>query len=161
MPTTSEPELDRLDRAILTELQRDGRIANVELAERVRLSPSACLRRVKALEASGLISGYHAVLDRDRLGRGLTVFISLRVQQHSRERSRSIEDALIGTSGVIAVHIVSGDADFLVEAAVRDLGDYERLLLDQILAIEGVTDARSTFAIRTALAHGPLPVGRG
>jgi len=131
---------------------------NVELAERVALSPSSCLRRTKALEAAGLIAGYRAELDRQRLGLGLTVFISLRVQQHSRVTSRAIEDALTAIPAVVACYVVSGEADFLVEAVVPDLGAYELLLLDQVLAIEAVSDARSTFAIRTVLGRGALPV---
>src|SRR4051812_16825904 len=148
MPSES---YDKTDRAILSELQQSGRMANVDLAEKVRLSPSACLRRTKALEEGGLIAGYRAELDRTRLGLGLTVFISLKVEQHSRDTSRLIEDALSSIPAVVACYVVSGEADFLLEAVVPDLGAYEELLLDQILAIGPVTDARSTFAIRTVL----------
>jgi Lrp/AsnC family transcriptional regulator, leucine-responsive regulatory protein len=155
MPPTS---FDKTDRAILTELQQRGRTANVDLAEAVRLSPSACLRRTKALEESGVIAGYRAELDRNRLGLGLTVFISLRVEQHSRATSRQIEDALTAIPAVVACYVVSGEADFLVEAVVPDLGCYEELLLDQVLAIGPVADARSTFAIRTVLSRGALPL---
>ncbi|MQA79328.1 MAG: winged helix-turn-helix transcriptional regulator [Streptosporangiales bacterium] len=149
---------DKTDRAILSHLQQDGRVANVDLAEAVSLSPSSCLRRTKALEADGLIAGYRAELDRGRLGLGLTVFISLRVEQHSRETSQHIETALAEIPAVVSCHVVSGEADFLVEAVVPSLVEYERLLLDQILAIESVRDARSTFAIRTVLDRGPLPL---
>jgi Lrp/AsnC family transcriptional regulator, leucine-responsive regulatory protein len=151
---------DKTDRAILEHLQEDGRIANVDLADAVSLSPSSCLRRTKALEADGIISGYRAELDRNRARLGLTVFITLRVQQHSRERSEQIEAALIAIPAVIACHVVSGEADFLIEAVVPSLAAYERLLLDEILAIGSVTDVRSTFAIRTVLSRGPLPLGQ-
>jgi Lrp/AsnC family transcriptional regulator, leucine-responsive regulatory protein len=154
----STPIHDRIDRAILDRLQQEGRIPNVELAEAVSLSPSSCLRRTKALEADGVIAGYRAELGRERLGLGLTVFISLRVAQHSRDTSRSIEDALLAIPAVVACHVISGEADFLVEAVVPNLAAYENLLLDQILAIAPVTDARSTFAIRTVLSRGPLPL---
>jgi Lrp/AsnC family leucine-responsive transcriptional regulator len=153
-----EPTFDRTDRAILRLLQQDGRMANVDLAEAVALSPSSCLRRTKALEASGIIAGYRAELDRAQAGLGLTVFISLKVEQHSRATSRQIEDALTAIPAVVACHVVSGEADFFIEAVVPGLGEYERLLLDQILAIAPVTDARSMFAIRTVLSRGPLPV---
>ena len=116
---------DKTDRAILTELQGHGRTANVDLAEKVRLSPSACLRRTKALEEAGLITGYRAELDRTGVGLGLTVFISLKVEQHSRATSRLIEDALTAIPAVVACYVVSGEADFLVEAVVPDLGTYE------------------------------------
>lgn len=149
---------DAIDRAILAELQRDGRIANVDLAEKVRLSPSACLRRTKALERAGVIAGYRAELDPRALGLGLTVFVSLRVDQHSRAVSRQIEDALLAIPEVVACYVVSGEADFLVQAMVPDLGGYEALLLDQVLAIAAVTDARSMFAIRTVADRGPLPL---
>ncbi len=84
--------------------------------------------------------------------------MSLKVGRHSRENQRRVEDALIEIPAVVACHVVSGEADFLVEAVVPNLGAYEQLLLDQVLAIEEVTDARSTFAIRTILTRGPLPV---
>ena len=149
---------DRVDRAIVAELQRDGRIANVDLADAVGLSPSACLRRVKALEASGIIAGYHAEVDRGRAGLGLTVFIGLRVERHSRETSSVIERALLAIPEVVACYVVSGSDDFLVEAAVPDLASYEQVLLDQILAIGPVTQAHTTFAIRSVLSRGPLPL---
>jgi Lrp/AsnC family leucine-responsive transcriptional regulator len=155
MPTEG---YDRTDRAILGLLQQDGRMANVDLAEAVSLSPSSCLRRTKALEADGVISGYRAELDREKAGLGLTVFVSLKVQQHSRQISREIETALTAIPAVVACYVVSGEADFFIEAVVPGLGEYERLLLDQLLSIEPVTDARSMFAIRTVLARGPLPV---
>ena len=149
---------DKVDRAIVTHLQRDGRIANVDLADAVALSPSACLRRVKALEASGIIAGYHAEVSRARAGLGLTVFIGLSVEGHSRETSAQVEAALLAIPAVVACYLVSGTDDFLIEAAVPDLASYEQVLLDQILAIPAVTEARSTFAIRTVLSRGPLPL---
>jgi Lrp/AsnC family leucine-responsive transcriptional regulator len=151
-------EADRIDRAIVTELQRDGRIANVDLAEKVSLSPSACLRRVKALEASGVIAGYRAEIDRTKAGLGLTVFIGLRVESHSRAASAQVEAALLAIPAVVACYLVSGTDDFMVEVAVPDLAGYERLLLDQVLAIPAVVEARSTFIIRTVLGRGPVPL---
>jgi Lrp/AsnC family transcriptional regulator, leucine-responsive regulatory protein len=150
---------DKVDRAIVAELQRDGRIANVDLAEAVGLSPSACLRRVKALEADGIIAGYRAEVSRSRAGLGLTVFIGLKVVNHTRDTSQRMEEALLAIPAVVACYLVSGSDDFLVEAAVPDLAGYEQVLLDQVLAIPGVTEARSTFAIRTMLSRGPLPLG--
>ena len=156
---TSDHVPDKVDRAIVAQLQRDGRIANVDLADAVGLSPSACLRRVRALEASGIIAGYHAVVSRARAGLGLTVFVGLKVDGHSRETSSRIEQALLAIPAVVACYVVSGADDFLIEAAVPDLASYERLLLDEILAIPSVTEARSTFAIRTVLEGRPLPLG--
>jgi Lrp/AsnC family transcriptional regulator, leucine-responsive regulatory protein len=149
---------DRVDRAIIAELQRDGRIANVDLADAVGLSPSACLRRVRALEADGIIAGYRAEVSRARAGLGLTVFVGLKVAAHSRETSSQVEEALLAIPAVVACYLVSGADDFLVEAAVPDLGSYEQVLLDQLLTIPSVAEARSTFAIRTILSRGPLPL---
>ena len=149
---------DKVDRAIVTQLQRDGRIANVDLADAVGLSPSACLRRVKALEADGIIDGYRAEVSRAKAGLGLTVFVGLKVDGHSRQTSRQVEEALLAIPAVVACYLVSGGDDFLIEAAVPDLAGYEKLLLDQVLAIPAVTEARSTFAIRTVLSRGPLPL---
>lgn len=154
----AQHHLDAVDRAIVGRLQRDGRIPNVDLADAVSLSPSACLRRVKALESDGIISGYRAELDRVRAGLGLTVFIELQVDVHSRETSTLVGEALLSIPAVVACHVVSGEADFYVEAAVPDLATYEKLLIDQILTIPRVTNARSTFAIRSVLSRGPLPL---
>jgi Lrp/AsnC family leucine-responsive transcriptional regulator len=149
---------DSVDRAIVTRLQREGRIANVDLADAVGLSPSACLRRVKALEASGIIAGYHAEVSRAQAGLALTVFIGLRVEGHSQETARRIEQRLLAIPAVVACYVVSGEDDFLVEAAVPDLASYEQLLLGEILTIPSVVRAHSTFAIRTVLSHGSLPL---
>ncbi|HEY2262039.1 MAG TPA: Lrp/AsnC family transcriptional regulator [Streptosporangiaceae bacterium] len=149
---------DRIDRAILTALQRDGRIANIDLAEEISLSPSACLRRVKALEASGVIEGYRAEVSRTGAGLGLTAFIGVRVESHSRATSNEIERALTAIPAVVACYLVTGADDYMVEIAARDMADYEDLLLDQILAVPAVTAAHSTFAIRAVLSRGPVPL---
>lgn len=149
---------DRVDRAIVAKLQRDGRIANVDLADAISLSPSACLRRVKALEGSGIIAGYRAEVDRVRAGLGLTVFIGLKVEGQSQDTAVRIEQALLSIPSIVACYLVSGSSDFLVEAAVPDLASYEQLLIGQILTIPNVVQAQSTFAIRTILSRGPLPL---
>ena len=151
-------KLDRLDLRILAQLQRNGRVTNVDLADAVSLSPSACLRRVKALESSGIIAGYRAEVDRAKAGLGLTVFIELRVEGHSQETSARIEQALTSIPAVVACYVVSGSADFFVEVAVPDLPSYEQLLIGQILTIPSIVAARSSFAIRTVLSRGSLPL---
>lgn len=151
-------EIDRTDRAIVAALQRDGRLANVDLAEEVSLSPSACLRRVKALEADGIIAGYRAELDRTKAGLELTVFVELKVGVHTRQNWLDLETALRRIPAVVGVWVISGTADFLVEAVVPDLTAYEQLLLNDILTIPSVVDARSNFVIRTVLSRGPLPL---
>jgi Lrp/AsnC family transcriptional regulator, leucine-responsive regulatory protein len=149
---------DRIDLAILGHLQTHGRIANIDLAEAVSLSPSACLRRLRALEHDGVIAGYRAELDRDKVGLQLTIFVELKVEGHSQETSSRVERALTAIPAVVACHVISGAADFLVEVAAPTLAAYERILLDQILVIPAIVDARSTFAIRTVKTRGPLPL---
>jgi Lrp/AsnC family transcriptional regulator, leucine-responsive regulatory protein len=149
---------DAVDRAIVTRLQQDGRIANVDLADAISLSPSACLRRVKALEAGGIIDGYRAEVNRQHAGLGLTVFVGLKVSGHSAETSAQLEQALTAIPAVVSCYLVSGADDFLVEAVVPDLAGYEQFLIGHILTIPQVVEARSTFAIRTVLSRGPLPL---
>lgn len=151
-------EFDVVDRRILHELQRDGRVANTTLADRVSLSPSPCLRRVTSLESRGVITGYHAGLDRQAVGLGLTVFVELQVEGHSREVAEQIEHAVTDMPEVVACHLVSGAADFLLEVVVPDLPGYERLLLDSLLKLPGVHDLRSNIAIRTVKSPAPLPL---
>ena len=152
------PSFDATDLAILTRLQVDGRIPNIELAEAVSLSPSACLRRLRTLEQDGVIAGYRAELDRERLGLQLTIFVQLKVTRHGHETSTLVEEALTAIPAVVACYLISGEADFLVEIAAPSLAAYERILLDQILTVPHIVDARSTFAIRTVKSRGPLPL---
>ena len=113
---------------------------------------------MKALEASGIIAGYRAEVSRPRAGLGLTVFIGLKVEGQSQETASRVEQALLAIPAVVACYLVSGSYDFLAEVAVPDLAGYERLLLGQILTIPSVVEAQSTFAIRTILSRGPLPL---
>jgi Lrp/AsnC family leucine-responsive transcriptional regulator len=151
--------LDRVDRRLLEILQREGRLSNAALAERVHLSPSPCLRRVKALEEDGVIEGYRAVVGRESVGLGLTVFVEIKVEGHSDRLAEEIEAAVTAMPEVVACHIVSGAADFLLEVVVPDLRAYERLLLGSLLKLPAVVDVRSNFAIRTVKAPAPLPLG--
>jgi Lrp/AsnC family leucine-responsive transcriptional regulator len=151
--------LDRVDRRLLEVLQSEGRLSNVALAERVHLSPSPCLRRLKALEQAGVIDGYRAVLDREAIGLGLTVFVEVKVEGHSEEKALAIEEAVAKMPEVVSCHIVSGNADFLLEVVVPDLRAYERLLLGSLLKLPAISDVRSNFAIREVKAASPLPLG--
>jgi len=151
--------LDPIDVRILRELQADGRLTNVELADRVGLSPSPCLRRVKALETAGVIRGYHAVLDRDALGLGLTIFVGVKVALRPTEQTPTFWEAVEALPEVITCHLVSGEADFLLQIVVPDLAAYERFLLGTLLKLPGVTDVRSNFAIKTVKPDTRLPLG--
>lgn len=152
--------LDRTDRRILDALQRDGRMSNVALAEEVNLSPSPCLRRLKRLEEREVIAGYRAVLDRRRVGLGLTLFVEIKVSGHSDDLASQLESAFNEMEEVVAAHIVSGpSADFLLEVVVPDLDAYEQLLLKRLLTLPSVVDVNSNFSLRTIKSNGPLPLG--
>jgi len=151
-------ELDAFDHAILAALQQDGRLSNVELADAVGLSASPCLRRVKRLEAEGYITGYRAVLDRDKAGLGMTVFVEIKAERHALDASNALQEALAAIPEVVAAHMVSGGADFLVEVVVPDLKAYERMLNERLLTLNMVKDIRSNFAIRIIKTAAALPL---
>lgn len=150
--------LDGIDRRILAALQRDGRLTNVELSEAVGLSASPCLRRVRLLERAGVIAGYHAALDRKAIGLGLTVFVGIKVERHHDEEARAFRNAVEGLDEVVSCHLVSGEADFLLQVVVADLAAYERFLIGTLLKLPGVSDIRSNFAIQTVKDRAPLPL---
>jgi Lrp/AsnC family leucine-responsive transcriptional regulator len=152
-------KLDNLDRRILSALQRDARLTNVQLAEEVGLSPSPCLRRVRLLEEAGVIRGYHADLGRTDIGLGLTVFVGVKVERHHEETSTAFREAVVLLPEVVSCHLVSGESDFLLQVVVPDLPAYETLLLSTLLKLPGVKDIRSNFAIATVKPQTPLPLG--
>ncbi len=150
------PNLDKFDIAILKCLQEDARATNVEIAEKVNLSPSPCLRRIRNLEKLGVIRRYTADIDRKEVGLGLTVFVEFKVAHHSRENSEAQQAALLAIPEIVSCFLISGTADFLAEVVVEDLSAYERLLTETLLTLPNVTDIRSNFAIRSIKTHGPL-----
>jgi Lrp/AsnC family leucine-responsive transcriptional regulator len=152
------PRLDAIDRRILAALQRDGRLSNVELADEVGLSPSPCLRRVRLLEEAGVIAGYRAVLDHKAAGLGLTVFVGIKVERHHEATTEALREAIRACPEVISCHIVSGEADFMLQVVAPDLDGYERFWLDTLLKLPGVSDIRSNFAIQTVKTDGLLPL---
>jgi Lrp/AsnC family leucine-responsive transcriptional regulator len=151
--------LDAIDRRIVAALQADGRLSNVELAGEVGLSPSPCLRRVRCLEREGYIDGYRAALRRDRVGLGLSVFLGVKIDAHANERALTFEKAVVGMPEVIACHLVSGEADYILEVVVPDLADYQRFLVGKLLNLPIVREVRSNIAIQTLKAGAPLPLG--
>lgn len=151
-------KLDAFDRKILTALQRDGRLTNVQLAEEIGLSASPCLRRVRLLEEAGIIRGYQANLDRDEVGLGLTVFVGVKVDRHHESEAHAFRVAVMALPEVISAFLVSGESDFLLQVVVPDLRGYERFLNGQLLKLPGVRDIRSNFAIQAVKAPGPLPL---
>lgn len=152
-------ELDRYDRRILEELQRDGRISNQELADRIGLSPSPCLRRVRALEESGLITGYRALLDATRLGLSLMALIHISMDRHTPERFANFEEKIAALPEVMECLLVTGqDADYQLKVVVRDMDAFQALLLEKITRIEGVSGVHSSFVLRRVVDKTALPV---
>ena len=129
----SAAELDRIDLLLLAELQRAARQTHAELAERVHLSPSACLRRVQRLERAGVISGYRAEVDPERLGLGLQAFVRVQLKSHDAERIDTFARQVNAWPEVVACHALTGDMDYLLHVMVRDLGHFSRFLLDRLL----------------------------
>ena len=153
------PSLDRTDLALLGILQREGRISNAELAERVSLSASACLRRVQRLEQAGVLAGYGALLDPARVGLGLQAFVRVQLSRHDAEAIAGFTARVNDWDEVIACHALTGDMDYLLHVAVQDLEHFSRFLLDHLLNATGVADVNSSFVLRTVKQARALPLG--
>ena len=151
--------LDRYDRHILNVLQIDGRISNQDLAERIGLSPSPCLRRVRALETSGLIAGYRAIVDAKALGLSLLALVHIAMDRHTPERFENFEAKVTALPEVLECLLITGqDADYQLKVIVRDMEAYQELLLHKITRIEGVSGVHSSFVLRRAVDKTALPV---
>ena len=142
-------DIDSIDRLILNELQTDGRVSHSELAERVGLSASACHRRVRRLEADGVIDGYVMILDTGAVGRDLDVFVEVSLVSQSKESLQLFEEEVRACPEVMSCHLVAGDADYLLHLAVQDHRDFERIHNQYLSRLPGVARLRSNFAIRT------------
>lgn len=145
----SEYSLDRIDLLLLAELQRAARQTNAELAERVHLSPSACLRRVQRLERAGVIAGYRAEVDPEKLGLGLQAFVRVQLKSHDAARIAMFAEQVNGWPEIVACHALTGDMDYLLQVVVRDLEHFSRFLLDKLLAQAEVADVNTSFVLRT------------
>ncbi|AMK78759.1 MULTISPECIES: Lrp/AsnC family transcriptional regulator [Methylomonas] len=155
-------ELDRYDSQILNILQADGRISNQELADRIGLSPSPCLRRVRALEEGGLIVGYRALLDAKALGLTLMALIHISMDQHTPERFSAFEAAVAGIPEVMECLLITGQtADYQLKVMVKDLDAYQELLLKRITGIAGVSGVHTSFVLRRVVDKTAFPVGVG
>jgi Lrp/AsnC family leucine-responsive transcriptional regulator len=151
--------LDRYDQQILEILQTDGRINNQELADRIGLSPSPCLRRVRALEESGLIMGYRALLDAKKLGLSLMALVHISMDRHTPERFENFETSIGLLPEVLECLLITGqDADYQLKVIVRDMDHYQTLLLNKITRIEGVTGVHSSFVMRKVLNKTSMAV---
>ena len=141
-------DLDATDRAILDALQANARITNTELAGTVGLSPSASLRRVRALEESGVIDRYVTLIDPAKVGRATTVFVEISLSTQFETHLDGFEAAIVECPEVMSCHLMAGDSDYLIQVAVADVGDYERVHRDWLSKLPGVSRIRSSFAIR-------------
>lgn len=152
-------KLDRYDRRILEVLQLEGRVSNQELAERIGLSQSPCLRRVRALEESGLITGYRAIVDAKKLGLSLLALIHISMDRHTPERFANFDATISALPEVLECLLITGqDADYQLKVIVSDMEAYQCLLLDKITRIEGVTGVHSSFVMRQVVARTSLPL---
>ena len=152
-------QLDRYDKAILTLLQADGRMSNQDLADKIGLSPSPCLRRVKALEDAGLITGYRALVDAKKLGFSLMALIYISMDQHTPERFASFEAAVSAIPEVLECLLITGQqADYQLKVIVADMDGYQELLLNKITRIKGVTGVHTSFVLRRVVDKTQVPV---
>lgn len=152
--------MDAIDRRILEELQQDGSLSNVALAQRVGLSPSPCLARVKALEKSGVIRQYVALADASRLGLGLNVFINISLKTQSKEALARFEERIGALDEVMECYLMTGDSDYLLRVVVPDIGALERFILERLSPMAEVEKIRSGFALKQVRYKTALPLPR-
>ena len=151
--------LDRYDRQILELLQDSSQLSNQELAERIGLSPSPCLRRVRALEQGGLITSYRALVDARKLGLTLLALVHIAMDRHTPDRFANFEKEVARLPEVLECLLITGqEADYQLKVIVRDMDAYQALLLNKITRIEGVTGVHSSFVLRTVIDRTALPL---
>lgn len=151
-------KLDQTDCRILDRLQSDGRITNSNLAREVHLSPAPCLRRVQRLEADRVIKRYVALLDAEQVGLGLSIFIAVSLDRQTKDNVDHFEQAVRSYPEVLECYWMAGETDYLLRVAITDLHEYERFLMDRLTRIEGVSNIRSSIAMRQVKYSTALPV---
>ena len=150
--------LDATDRRILAALQKEGRITNAELSERVNLSPSACHRRVQRLEEEGFIAGYVALVDARRLGKPTTVFVEITLESQAEELLDAFERAVAKVPDILECHLMAGTADYLLKIVAEDTEDFARIHRQRLSRLPGVRQMQSSFALREVVRTTALPV---
>ena len=153
-------ELDSIDRKILSFLQADGRMSNVDLAARVHLSAPQCLRRVRALEERGVIRGYRALVNGESLGFQVTAYVSLNIDGGKFDRVRQIEATIRSFAQILECHTVSGDYDYLLKVVAPDLKSLSQFLTDRLMQTPGIADVRSMICMEEVKPAAALPVDR-
>ncbi|MGA7297160.1 MAG: Lrp/AsnC family transcriptional regulator [Rhodanobacteraceae bacterium] len=154
----TDSRLDRTDLRMLALLQREGRMTNAELATQVKLSPSACLRRLQRLESDGVIAGYAAQVDPMAVGLGLSAFVRVQLERHDSASVERFVQAVNAWNEVVACHALSGDMDYLLHVFVADLDHFSAFLLDKLLNASGVADVNSSVVLRTVKRSRSLPL---
>ena len=152
-------QLDNFDRAILKHLQQDGRISNVQLAQAVNLSESACLRRVRSLEEDGLIEGFVALLNQKQAGLSGNVFVHIGLHREEERELAAFELAVQSIPEVMECYLMTGEFDYLLRVVVSDMADFERLHKESLTRLPGVARVNSSVAIRTVRKTTELPLG--
>lgn len=150
--------LDRTDLRILRALQDDAGQSNVDLARRVGLSPSPCLRRVKALEATGVIRGRTAIVDPAAVGLPMSIFLQVTLDRQIEANLDRFESAIAGWPEVVECYLMTGDADYLVRVVAPDLDAYHRFLMERLTKVEGVASIKSSFALKQIKYAAALPI---
>jgi len=152
-------KIDRYDRKILQILQQEGRVSNQDLAEKIGLSQSPCLRRVRSLEENGFILGYHAIVDANKIGLTMMALIHISLDKHTSERFEKFESEIKRLPQVLECLLITGqDADYQLKVIVKDMEAYQHLLLEKITRIEGVTGVHSSFVMREIVSRTILDV---
>ncbi len=150
--------LDSVDRAILSLLQNDGRLANVDLADAVNLSPSACLRRVRRLEEEGFINQYVALIDPSQVGMGTNVFVEITLSSQAEDALDAFEAAVTARPEIMSCHLMAGDFDYLLRVVIDDVADYEALHRTHLAQLPGVARLVSSFALRPVCDRTAYPM---
>ena len=150
--------LDKFDIAILSELQTEARLTNIELAQRVGLSPAPCWRRVKALEGSGFITGYRAEINRQKIGLGVLAFVRLDADRNSGDATRQLEEAIQKLPEVISCHYISGTGTFELQVVAQDLVAFSKFALKSLINLPNVKDLHTSFSLGEVKASSALPL---
>ena len=155
MPKT---DLDMFDRRILAALMKDANLSNVDLADKVGLSPSPCLRRVKAMEKAGIILGRRLIVDAAAVGLPISVFLQVTLERQIEANLERFEKEISGWPEVIECHLMTGDADYLLRVVAPDLDAYHRFLMESLTRVEGVASIKSSFALKQTKYGEALPL---
>ena len=155
MPKSS---LNKIDLKILSHLQNNARLTNVELSEHIHLSQSPCLRRVRNMESSGIIKGYVALVDQNAVGLPVSVFVNVRLEKQIERALEKFEETVQDWSEVMECYLMTGDSDYLLRVVASDLAAYERFLMDKLTCVPGVASINSSFALKQVTYKTALPI---